>query len=267
MPKVRELEMDEEFILCKNSICRGCFSLRMEVQRFVQDVRDRGGLEACSPPEEVRKRFEQESAHLPRPGRGARIQGLTSEQGAQLNGKFCKLSERAETGRWMVQLLGGESKSIKEESLECSLEIDKEYQEAHFEWFKENKDTALADMMAQRAGQRPLGKHTSWPKVRGIHPGAVVRLQGLTSSALNGRKGRCISYDPTAERWKVDLGDEFKSIKPMNLVPATGEKPPTRQSAEAEKRQFGIVDEDQHRSPDKQKTEQEKFAASYGWTG
>lgn len=83
---------------------------------------------------------------------------------------------------------------------------------------------------------RPLGSNTSWPKVKGIHPGAVVRLQNLVAKQeLNGRKGRCISFDPEVGRWKVDLGDEQKSLKVENLVPAPDEKPPTRQSAEAEK--------------------------------
>merc|ERR1719436_1911990 len=84
--------------------------------------------------------------------------------------------------------------------------------------------------------RRPLGQKTAWPKVKGIHPGAVVRLQGLSGAAeLNGRKARCISFDPETGRWKVDLGDEYKALKVENLTPAPGEKPPTRATAEEEK--------------------------------
>merc|ERR1719203_2377860 len=84
---------------------------------------------------------------------------------------------------------------------------------------------------------RPLGQKTTWPKVKGIHPGAVVRLQGLSTAELNGRKARCISFNTDSGRWTVDLGDGQKALKQDNLVPAPGEKPPTRQSAAEEAKQ------------------------------
>lgn len=108
---------------------------------------------------------------------------------------------------------------------------------------------------------RPLGSNTSWPKVKGIHPGAVVRLQNLVAKQeLNGRKGRCISFDPEVGRWKVDLGDEQKSLKVENLVPAPDEKPPTRQSAEAEKA-AGAAEATRREALDAR----QKHAEDYGW--
>merc|ERR1712125_274702 len=99
---------------------------------------------------------------------------------------------------------------------------------------------AAAGYLKQATERRPLGSKTTWAKVKGIHPGAVVRLKDLTGAAeLNGRKGRCISFDNETGRWKVDLGDGYKNIKQENLTPAPHEKPPTKQSAEAEIEQLG----------------------------
>jgi len=265
LPKVRALELDEAYQLSKNSICRGCYSKRMEVRRLVNGIRERGGLTEFSPPEEVQKKFDEEQAQIPRPGRGAQICGLTSEEGSKLNGSLCKLMQREDTGRWTVQLVPGDTKALKEENLTCSPEIDSKYRIAYLEWATKNKEAALV-AAARDPDARPLGKHTSWPKVPGIHPGAVVRLQGLATIQLNGRKGRCISYDPHTERWKVDLGDEHKSIKYTNLAPCR-EKPPTRQSAEEEKRQLGVVDDKKMRETDPNMDAREKFAQNYGWNG
>merc|ERR1711920_711713 len=111
--------------------------------------------------------------------------------------------------------------------------------------------------------RRPLGEKTAWPKIKGIHPGAVVRLHSLKGAVeLNGRKGRCISFDPEAGRWKIDLGDGYKNIKPENLTPAPNEKPPTKQSAEAEIKAMG---NNAARRADM--TEQERRADDYGWEG
>mmetsp|Transcript_52552 Transcript_52552/g.83401 ORF Transcript_52552/g.83401 Transcript_52552/m.83401 type:complete len:192 (+) Transcript_52552:3-578(+) len=191
---------------------------------------------------------------------------MTSEAGQALNGKFCKLVQQDPgTKRWTVELMDDDSKkALKEENLECSSDIDSDYWARKAAYLRENPD-ALKKMMSQQnqSTSRPLGKSTTWAKVKGIHPGAVVRLKGLTGAAeLNGRKGRCISFDPESGRWKVDLGDVHKNIKPENMTPAPGEKPPTKQSAEAEIKNLRS-NEDRREAL----TQQERAAEDYGWEG
>merc|ERR1712113_1257295 len=112
-------------------------------------------------------------------------------------------------------------------------------------------------------GQRPVGEKTAWPKIKGIHPGAVVRLHDLKSvPQLNGRKGRLTTFDEETGRWKVDLGDEYKNIKVDNLTPAPGEKPPSKATAEADKKEAAAIAEKRAAM-----SAREVYAQDYGWDG
>ena len=55
-------------------------------------------------------------------------------------------------------------------------------------------------------------------------PGTRVQLHSLTaSSALNGRVGRCVRFDPAKGRYAVTLDGETRKavhVKPPNLGPA-----------------------------------------------
>merc|ERR1719210_2198581 len=108
-------------------------------------------------------------------------------------------------------------------------------------YLKANPEAVEAEVKKE---VRPLGEKTNWPKIKGVHPGAVVRLHSLsTAIELNGRKGRLISFDDQTGRWKVDLGDEQKSLKVENLTPAPGENPPTKSSAEIDKKELNAETE------------------------
>mmetsp|Transcript_21154 Transcript_21154/g.66315 ORF Transcript_21154/g.66315 Transcript_21154/m.66315 type:complete len:177 (+) Transcript_21154:130-660(+) len=174
------------------------------------------------------------------------------------------LRKDEETGRWTVELVSGEQKAIKEANLEVSLEIDKEWHITKGTYLKDNPEALKKECeKLEKEQRRPLGQQTTWPKVPGVHPGAVVRIHSLTGATyLNGRKGRCISFDNETGRWKVDLGDEFKSLKPANFTPAPKEKPPTRESALKEKKE---VEEAAMRKTGM--TAKEMYAEDYGWDG
>mmetsp|Transcript_64472 Transcript_64472/g.167576 ORF Transcript_64472/g.167576 Transcript_64472/m.167576 type:complete len:306 (-) Transcript_64472:143-1060(-) len=260
--------MSEQKCAYMNNICRGCYSERLEVMARVKSrIRSKGGIEEMKPTRRMRQKWEEEHAHDLVGSRPAKIVGLQSATAVQLNGQYCKLlTKDAQTERWTVELITGEQKSIKESNLEVSKDIDSEYELAKgrflFESMKAGPN-AGGKKQADSEERRPLGQKTAWPKVKGIHPGAVVRLQGLTSAPeMNGRKGRCISFDPEVGRWKVDLGDEYKALKVDNLAPAPGEKPPTRQSAEEDKK--AQVDTAARKAGMSAK---ELYAESYGWEG
>merc|ERR1719422_488186 len=123
----------------------------------------------------------------------------------------------------------------------------------------ENDGKPETERKAAEATRRPLGQNTVWPKVKGIHPGAVVWLQGLSMPELNGRKGRCLTFNQDSGRWTVDLGDGQKALRIENLIPAAGEKPPTKQSAEAAK-SLRVASK-------AEKSAKELHAESYGWDG
>merc|ERR1712187_41754 len=168
-----------------------------------------------------------------------------------------------ETGRWTVQLINGEQKSVKADNLECSPDIDMEQGMAMIKFMKENPAAAEKIGEEKHKDRRPLGENTTWTKVKGVHPGAVIRIYGLAKAAhLNGRKGRCLTFDPETGRWTVDLGDEQKSLKAENLIPAPKEKPPTYESATEEKLQ-------QARDAEVRagKTAAQVHAEDYGWEG
>ncbi|CAE8598475.1 unnamed protein product, partial [Polarella glacialis] len=216
-----------------NKICRGCCNARLEIMaRVVTRIRSKGGLEELQPTARMKKEYEEAHGNDLVAKRPARIDGLQSAASAALNGQVCRLLSRdAETGRWTVELVTGEQKSLKEGNLSASKDTDAEWDLQHIKYLRQSSGPAAETA----ANARPLGSKTTWPKVKGIHPGAVVRLQGLSAAKeLNGRKGRCINFDAEVGRWKVDLGDEHKSLKVENLVPAPTEKPPTRESAVAE---------------------------------
>merc|ERR1740121_850089 len=215
------------------------------------------------PTKKMEQEYEAEHANDIVARRPARIHGLQSEQAAPLNGQFCKLlSKDPTTERWTVELLDGEQKSVKEANLEASKDIDREYDMARVRHMLESIDKPDAGRKAAAGEEkRPLGQHTLWPKVKGLHPGAVVRLQGLSAAELNGRKGRCISFNQETGRWTVDLGDGQKALKIDNLVPAPGEKPPTKASAEEEDKKIRAAAQNDPKSA------KEVFAESYGWEG
>lgn len=244
-----------------NKLCRGCYNLRLPIMAKVRTrIRAKGGLEELQPSLKMRKEYEAAHQNDLLKNRAAKISGL---QGAKdLNGQLCKLIVKdTETGRWTVELVDGERKAIKEANLSASEEIDMEWEVARIQHVQHAQHAS--NTAAQTDGKpvaRPLGASTSWPKVKGIHPGAVVRLQNLKTTELNGRKGRCISFDNETGRWKVDLGDEYKSLKIENLAPAPGEKPPTRQSALEEK--SAAVADGQRREA---LNARERHAEDYGW--
>jgi len=164
-----------------------------------------------------------------------------------------------------VELLTGEQKAIKESNLEVSLDIDQEFEVARakhlIQQLKVGAETGAKPQ--PREERRPLGEAIVWPKVKGIHPGAMVRLQGLTGAPeLNGRRGRCLTFDAEVGRWKVDLGDEQKALRVENLTPAPGERPPTKVSAEEDKK--ALVAKGARAATLSPK---EAYAESYGWDG
>jgi len=221
-------------------------------------IRAKGGLEELEPSLKMRKEYDAAHQTDLLKNRAARIHGLQSAE--HLNGQLCKLIVKdTEKGRWTVEFVDGEKKAIKEENLSASEEMDMEWEAARIKYAAQNPKAAHSD---GKPVARPLGTNTVWPKVKGIHPGAVVRLQNLKTQELNGRKGRCISFDNEAGRWKIDLGDEYKSLKVENLVPAPDEKPPTRQSA-MEERNAAAADSERREALNAR----EKHAEDYGWDG
>lgn len=248
-----------------NKICKGCYGNRFDVMtRVRQRIRDRGGMQEMKPTQKMQREYEAAHEGDIVARRPARIHGLQSAAVLALNGQYCKLiSKDPATERWTVELLDSTQKSVKEGNLEVSKDIDSDFEVARLKWKMENAGTAGANSRSTpEAVPRPLGQKTTWPKVKGIHPGAVVRLQGLSFAALNGRSGRCISFNPDSGRWTVDLGDEQKALKIDNLVPAPGEKPPTKQGAEEETR--SIREEGLRREAQSAK---ERHAEDYGWDG
>lgn len=247
-----------------NNICRRCFSARLDVVVRVRTrIRSRGGIDQCGPTERMRREYDSAHASDVVRNRPARIHGLQSAAAAVLNGQYCKLLTK-EDERWTVELISGEQKAVKESNLEVSYEVDQEYEFAKGKHLLDQlKSGAKLSTSALDESKRPLGEKTAWPKVKGIHPGAVVKLRDLAGAAeLNGRTGRCISFDQDSGRWKVDLGDGYKSLKVDNLVPAPGEKPPTKASAEKERQ---AIDGKSTRTATL--TAKEAFAESYGWDG
>mmetsp|Transcript_84730 Transcript_84730/g.218381 ORF Transcript_84730/g.218381 Transcript_84730/m.218381 type:complete len:305 (+) Transcript_84730:75-989(+) len=248
-----------------SNICRGCYSVRLEIKtRVLNRIREKGGMEQIAPSMRMRKDYEKAHASDIVIGRAAKIEGLQSAAGSALNGQYCKLlSKEAETDRWLVEMVSGEQKSIKEANIMVSLDIDTEYLTAkvfhmHLQATTPGKSDARKE---KKSEERPLGQKTPWPKVKGVHPGAVVRLHSLTSAShLNGRLARCLTFDNETGRWKVDLGDEHKSLKPDNFTPAPGEKPPTRESAEAEKKEQ-LANSDRRGNM----SAKQVFAEDYGW--
>jgi len=249
-----------------NKVCRGCYNQRMDIMRRVQKrIRDNGGIAEMKPTMRMRKEYDQAHAGDIVANRAAKIEGLQSAAAATLNGQVCKLLRKdEESGRWTVELVTGESKAIKEANLQVSLEIDGEWMRTKGEYLRANPEALKKEcQQLEQEVRRPLGEKTTWPKIPGVHPGAVVRLHGLTGAAhLNGRKGRCVSFDAETGRWKVDLGDEQKSLKPANFNPAPNEKPPTRESALKEKKE---LEENMERKAGM--TAKEAFAKDYGWEG
>lgn len=248
-----------------NKICRQCYNLRFDASvRIRHRIRDRGGIEEMNPTKQMQQEYDAVHATDLVARRPACIHGLQSEAAAPLNGKYCKLlSKDMATERWTVELVDGQQKSIKESSLEASKDIDREYEMAKAMHMLEHLNSPSG---GKRTGQseekRPLGENTLWPKVKGLHPGAVVRLKGLSAAELNGRKGRCISFNQENGRWTVDLGDGQKALRIDNLVPAPGEKPPTVASAREESKTLKEADAKKETMNAK-----EVFAESYGWDG
>lgn len=263
--------MARPFVLSMNNICRGCYNDRcLILQRVREKIREMGGLEEMAPERAERKRYEAEHGNDLHKLRAARIHGLTSEAGKALNGKYCNLLRQdEETKRWTVELVDGTTKALKPDNLEASKEIDGDFMLEKMKAVRD-KPELISDMMKNMAKkedngneQRPVGKATAWPKIKGIHPGAVIRIHGLSGATeLNGRKGRCISFDPENGRWKIDLGNGYKNIKIDNLVPAPKEKPPTKASAEAEEKEF-----ETNESRRAKMTDLERAAEDYGWNG
>jgi len=258
--------MEERECTYMNKLCRGCYNERLDVMRRIQRrIRDNGGIEEMKPTMRMRKEYENQHAQDIVANRAARIQGLQSAAAASLNGQYCKLIKKdAESGRWTVELVSGEQKAIKEANIEVSLEIDKQWITTKGEYLRENPDVLKKECeKLEKEERRPLGEKTTWPKIPGIHPGAVVRIHGLASAKeLNGRKGRCIAFDSETGRWKVDFGDEQKSLKPANFTPAPNEKPPTRESALKEKKE---MEEAAMRSTGM--SAKEMYSKDYGWDG
>lgn len=263
LPGAPDYIVTNTFALYMNNICRGCHNERLTVAVKIREkIRENGGLEELNPTRQIRKEYEVAHEFDVRKGRPAKVHGMMSEAGKALNGKYCKLLQQdPESKRWTVELLDGERKALKEENLECNKDIDQEHA-------MENVKLMMAKTQVKRdAGysseQRPLGSKTTWAKVKGVHPGAVVRLKDLSAAAeLNGRKGRCISFDPETGRWKIDLGDGYKNIKADNLRPAPHEKPPTKLSAEAE-----IAELNLNETRRAKLTPKERDAEDYGWDG
>jgi len=263
--------MARPFALSMNNICRGCYNDRCIILMKVREkIRELGGLEEMGPGKTERKRYEAEHKSDLLRNRAARIHGLTSEAGKALNGKFCMLQRQdEETKRWTVEMIDGTTKALKPENLEASKEIDGDFMLEKMKAVRDNPEV-MKSMFANITKnseatnqQRPVGKATAWPKVKGIHPGAVIRIKGLTGATeLNGRKGRCISFDQENGRWKIDLGNGYKNIKIENLVPAPTEKPPTKASAEAEEKEF-----ETNESRRAKMTDSERAAEDYGWEG
>jgi len=268
IPGAPDYVAEAKFGVYMNKICRGCYHNRLDIAKHIRwKIRDRGGLEFCPPPCHLVEEYEEAHDKDKHMQREAKISGMQSEAGKELNGKFCTLLEQdPETKRWTVRLVSGEKRSIKDDNLECSRQIDKDAFEAKVVQARKDPMSYFNSMKEENKAKgeaRPLGKGTTWPKVKGIHPGAVVRLKGLTGATeLNGRKGRCITFDQETGRWKVDLGDGYKNIKQDNMTPAPNEKPPTKMSAEAEAKELGG---DEARRA--KLTEKERKAEDYGWDG
>lgn len=264
MPGAPDYVVQNKFALHMNNVCRGCYNDRLTITIKIRDkIREMGGLEELNPTRKVRQEYEAAHEFDKRSGRAGRIHGMLSDAGQILNGKYCKLVQLdTESKRWTVELIDGEKKALKEENLECSKEVDHEHGMAKVKLMMEKPQAAMSGGY-QSSDKRPLGTKTTWAKVKGIHPGAVVRLKDLTGAAeLNGRRGRCISFDNETGRWKIDLGDGHKNLKPDNLRPAPHEKPPTKQSAEAEIAEMGLNETRRAKL-----TEKERAAEDYGWEG
>lgn len=248
-----------------NKICNKCYNNRLDaMMRIRKRIRDRGGIEEMNPTKKMEKEYEAAHATDIVTRRPARIHGMQSEAGAPLNGQYCKLHAKdPENERWTVELVDGTQKAIKESNLEASKDIDRDYEMARCKYMLEHvNEPSYGIRSTPSEEKRPLGQNTLWPKVKGLHPGAVVRLKGLSSAALNGRKGRCISFNQENGRWTVDLGDGQKALRIDNLVPAPGEKPPTIASAKEESQAL----EEKAAKKDPQSAK-EVFAENYGWDG
>ena len=53
-----------------------------------------------------------------------------------------------------------------------------------------------------------------------FEPGLVVETHSLSREELNGKRGYCINFDPTKERWGVEIAGKMMAIKPVNLITA-----------------------------------------------
>ncbi|CAK9011537.1 unnamed protein product [Durusdinium trenchii] len=239
-------------------VCRGCYNSRLLIMAKVQTrIRAKGGLEELDPSMKMRKEYEAAHANDLLKNRAAKIHGLQSAD--HFNGQVCRLIVKdSESGRWTVEFVNGEKKAIRESNLHASQDVDMEWEAARVEYAASNSTSAQTD--GKPVG-RPLGTHTSWEK--GFHPGAVVFLQNLKTKELNGRKGRCISFNKEAGRYEVDLGDERKLLKIENLVPAPRDvKPPTRQTAQ-EERERAAAEHVRWEALNAR----ERHAEEYGWDG
>ena len=53
-----------------------------------------------------------------------------------------------------------------------------------------------------------------------FEPGLVVETHSLSREELNGKRGYCVKFDTTKERWGVEIAGNILAIKPVNLIVA-----------------------------------------------
>lgn len=215
------------FGLYDTKVCSYCYKVRNLIIPYLKsEIRDLIEQDDyLRPDQKLINEYEKSRECIVEKNRGAKLKGLKGA--AELNGQYCKIvsKKNEETGRFEVELVDGTRKAIKEENLECNKDIDGEWIMAKGDWMRANPDLQAQNEKIKQQ-QEKIQFHQEG-KVKGIHPGAVVKIHGLKGAAeLNGRLARCIELDKETRRWTVDLGDQRKSIKQDNLWPTVDEKPP-----------------------------------------
>lgn len=170
--------------------CPHCAQLLdpLKFEQHLQSCRKRSKRSPVPTPARLTQRNERElNSGLLQPGMNIRIQGLCGAK--HLNGcEGVVLSFDLGSGRWIVQVPGGETKAIKEQNLQC---------------------------LSQKASLPKVVPTSGWT----FAAGQSVRLVGLIGAAqLNGSIGVVETFDPCSQRWRVSLPTgEVKGLRMENM--------------------------------------------------
>lgn len=173
-----------------NPKCPQCaqFLDPLQLERHIQSCRDRAKRSPVPIPARMIPQNEREkNSGLLQPGMNIRIQGLCGAK--HLNGcQGVVLSFDLGSGRWIVQVPGGETKAIKEQNLQC---------------------------LSQTSSLPKVVPTSGWT----FAAGQSVRLVGLIGAAqLNGSIGVIETFDPCSQRWRVSLPTgEVKALRLENM--------------------------------------------------